>query len=149
MLYLWVASRTACPYFCRNLKQFFGMKGAVMCVTSASVYNAGEDLLLDASLQIPWCGGRGWWTWVKWPSTRTDCQNLRVLSGLSPLFWQKVGQQGLAMCYAGILRSADWEFVTGVSGQPIGFIFKGRAVQENCWAQVGMQLYRECPALLT
>jgi len=30
-----------------------------------------------------------------------------------------------------MLRNADWWLVTDVSGQPIGFIFKGPAVQEE------------------
>ena len=101
-----MASRNACSYFCRNLKQFFGMECAVMCVTSASVYKVGEGLLLDASLQIPWRGGRGGWPWVRWPSTRTECQNLRVRSSVrrqhkvsrSELCWDFT-QRRLVVCY--------------------------------------------------
>ena len=43
-------------------------------------------------------GGRAGCLWVRWPSTRTECQNLRFLSGLSPLVCQKAGQRGLAIC---------------------------------------------------
>jgi len=42
-----------------------------------------------------------------------------------------------------MLRSVDWQFVTDVSGQPIGPIFEGQAVPEECLEYVGMQLCTE------
>jgi hypothetical protein len=33
----------------------------------------------------------------------------------------------------GILRSVEWQFRTDVSGQPVGPIFKGQAVKEECY----------------
>ena len=35
-----------------------------------------------------------------------------------------------------MLRSVDWRFVTDVSGQPIGPIFFGEAVQEEIAEQI-------------
>ena len=32
---------------------------------------------------------------------------------------------------SGILRSAEWQFRTDVSGQPIGSVFKSQEVQED------------------
>jgi len=40
--------------------------------------------------------------------------------------WRKWG-----MCSSGTWRSVEWYFVTHVSGQNIGPIFKGQAVQEE------------------
>jgi hypothetical protein len=45
---------------------------------------------------------------------------------------------------SGILCSIDWRFVTDISGQPIGPIFKGQAVQEECQEHLGTQVQREC-----
>jgi len=39
----------------------------------------------------------------------------------------------------GILHSVEWQFATDVSGQPIGPIFKGQAVQEECQEHLGTQ----------
>ena len=38
------------------------------------------------------------------------------------------------LCCSGVLRSIDWYFITHISVKPISPIFKGQAVQEECWA---------------
>ena len=74
----------------------------MLCVTSVSVYKAGKDFLLDASLQIPWRGRRR-----------------RVLLGQVAFHTYRMSKLAISfrlesvllsrnLSYAGILRSVDW-----------------------------------------
>jgi hypothetical protein len=35
---------------------------------------------------------------------------------------------------SGMLRIFDWQLITDVSGQPVGLIFKGRAMKWGCFS---------------
>ena len=51
-----------------------------------------------------------------------------ILMSQAYLLWQAYLNN---KCSFGILRSVEWQFLTDVSGQPVGPIFKGQAVQEE------------------
>jgi len=81
----------------------------MMCVTFASVYKVGKDLLLDASLQITWRGGGK----RRLPLGQVAF-NTYIMSKLATSFRLESAllpegrtSRSRVLCYAGILRSAD------------------------------------------